>query len=1111
MRRLRLLIPLMAVALSLVTGARPDVAASAATRSVATSSSIAPAPVATRRVVGQVVERYADDFAHHRMARLFELQTASGVVPLAIPSTRIAEMQRRVNHTVEVEGLMRNGALSLDELSDNPPPALAQASIPSLSQAYLKPGVIKLGIVLVNFADNPAQPWTPDEIRQHFFTGADSAQAYYNEIAPGKITLTGDVLGWFTLSTKQSVCPTGAYSEILQDMINAGHSPTGYGRVLVMFPGTNACRINLANGTVFYWGGLAGNPTWYNGLTATNGLVHELGHDFGLFHAGSYRCVNSSGQPVVLSAHCTTSTYGDPFDPMGGSINHYHVWNLRQMNLFPSTIVKQVTTGGTYTLTESEQLVAGTNQLIRIPRQKNPDGSVRNWFDLDMRVPFGYYDANIPKGVYLHIEPLQLDDPNGGASVSQLVDGTPATDTFADAALPIGLTVSDPTFGVSITVKSEAATTASVAVFFFTPIRPTVAVVNGVLQYRTPAGLENDPTFAQAGTTSTVTVFDSSNILKLGTGCTRSQTTGATCAGVSSIDADLGDMDDSATVNGSIPAHITGDDGNDRLQGGSGADTLDGGPGDDTFVSPTPDGADTYIGGSGTDTIDYSGRTTSVNVTIGAGNRDDGAPGEGDDVQGDVENVVGGSGNDTLIGNAANNSLYGNGGSDFLEGGGGADVLDGGTDDPNGPIFNDTISYADHACAVTVTDDDLPDSGCAGEDDQIISPGTTSIIGTPYNDVFIASSWNQIGTTYHGGGGDDLFITSETPRKITGSNVFDGGPGNDWIAFTGRKNPVTVNLVDVGTSYGNGEAGENDGITNIENVIGGDGNDIIYGDNANNTLIGGAGDDVLNGGGGNDTLQGGLGNDALIGGAGNDTIDYSDAAHSGGVDVILPDSGCDINEWSAVDNDRICADIENVIGSSGDDALTGNSANNTLNGGPGDDLLHGGPGNDTLIGGPGNDILKGDGGTDFASYQDHTGPVKVTLNDSVATTGNGSAGESDTITPDVQNVIGGTGGNSVVGDAQNNIIWSLSQSAGDFINGMGGDDFIIGGNGPDLLIGGSGADNIYGGGGNDTIYANDGQVDTVSCGAGSDTAHIDFTPSVIDSIPSNDCETLQPS
>jgi subtilisin-like proprotein convertase family protein len=60
--------------------------------------------------------------------------------------------------------------------------------------------------------------------------------------------------------------------------------------------------------------------------------------------------------------------------------------------------------------------------------------------------------------------------------------------------------------------------------------------------------------------------------------------------------------------------------------------------------------------------------------------------------------------------------------------------------------------------------------------------------------------------------------------------------------------------------------------TIIENAFGGDGNDLIGGNNSANVLMGMRGNDILYGMDGNDTLDGGTGNDVLDGGSG---IDYA--------------------------------------------------------------------------------------------------------------------------------------------------------------------------------------------------------------------------------------------
>ena len=103
---------------------------------------------------------------------------------------------------------------------------------------------------------------------------------------------------------------------------------------------------------------------------------------------------------------------------------------------------------------------------------------------------------------------------------------------------------------------------------------------------------------------------------------------------------------------------------------------LVGGDGNDRFLSAAPDGADIVRGGDGLDQARYAQRTVGVTVTIGA-SADDGEPGEGDDIGDDIEDVLGGGGDDVLTGDADANVLEGGAGNDKLTGNGGPDELRG--------------------------------------------------------------------------------------------------------------------------------------------------------------------------------------------------------------------------------------------------------------------------------------------------------------------------------------------------------------------------------------------------------------------------------------------------
>lgn len=146
------------------------------------------------------------------------------------------------------------------------------------------------------------------------------------------------------------------------------------------------------------------------------------------------------------------------------------------------------------------------------------------------------------------------------------------------------------------------------------------------------------------------------------------------------IVVDLGAGQDNAYGGGSsLPVatkfEIFGGPGTDYIDGSGGADLLDGGADNDSLVGYG--GADKFVGGSGFDTVYYYDRSDGITADLD-GVADDGAPGEGDQIMADVEDLFGGSGPDKLTGNDSGNVLNGSGGGDTLEGGGGFDTYLGG-------------------------------------------------------------------------------------------------------------------------------------------------------------------------------------------------------------------------------------------------------------------------------------------------------------------------------------------------------------------------------------------------------------------------------------------------
>ena len=370
----------------------------------------------------------------------------------------------------------------------------------------------------------------------------------------------------------------------------------------------------------------------------------------------------------------------------------------------------------------------------------------------------------------------------------------------------------------------------------------------------------------------------------------------------------------------------------------------------DTIYTWTPGSGDTVVNGlvainpganrifatiwdgGGTDTYDLSAYTTSLQIDLrpgeaslfstvqqahlGSGNFARGNIYNALQYQGDtrslIENVIGGSGDDTITGNDADNVIDGGAGTDYVVyAGNSADytVTDNGSRYTiRGAEGTDTLINIEF---LTFADGDFDPASLAG---PLFTEGNDNVSGSAADDNYDAL------------GGND------TVSGLGGNDIIRGGAGNDFI---------------------HGNEGR-------DYLFGGAGVDRLFGDAGNDVLEGGDGDDIHSGGLGTDRFVGGAGADTYLGGAGVDTIDYRFASSGVVFDLTFNGVGGTVGDAAG---DRYFS-IERVLGSDFADHITGATATDILRGGGGDDYIYGGDG--------GYDSLFGDGGDDSFGYNTST-------------------------------------------------------------------------------------------------------------------------------------------
>jgi len=141
--------------------------------------------------------------------------------------------------------------------------------------------------------------------------------------------------------------------------------------------------------------------------------------------------------------------------------------------------------------------------------------------------------------------------------------------------------------------------------------------------------------------------------------------------------------------------------------------------------------------------------------------------------------------------------------------------------------------------------------------------GAAGMTGPSIVDLGDSTAWRALDNTIQRDISGLAFPPANVAALMAG-NVYIELFTTDFPGGAIRGNLVVVAAPNSATGVG--------AISNIANVIGGEGNDVLVGDENVNALSGGGGDDLLLGRGGVDFINGNVGNDILIGGTGGDQL-----------------------------------------------------------------------------------------------------------------------------------------------------------------------------------------------------------------------------------------------
>ena len=422
------------------------------------ASDLVPAPRAKLLLSasGTLAVLHADDFEHGVSRFEYRIHGPGEVVTRLQVDTLPAML--RGGMTVEVEGYDAGAGVVPARIVVLTAPERATATRATVEKSTAVHSVL---VVLANFSNTAAPGYTAAQAQQVMTTNANSVANFYAEASFGahgfNVTVTPS---WVTLSGYAQPSCIDTTLSTFTSAANAaskaaGYDPALYEFIVYLFPPTSGCG----------WAGLGyiGYPklAYINGPSSfiTQVVAHEMGHNFGLLHAASLRCTG------MIGGTCSVSEYGDPFSTMGNQrAGHF---NAAQKSLLGWIASGTTPThpGGTVTYVLSPiESGGGTLYAVKVP---TPNANRTYWIEFRQPIGFDAWTGWTSNGAQLRVaSPFETycSGCDGWSDDTELVDATPGTSSFNDAALLAGSTFSDPSYPVTISVLSATSTALTVQV-----------------------------------------------------------------------------------------------------------------------------------------------------------------------------------------------------------------------------------------------------------------------------------------------------------------------------------------------------------------------------------------------------------------------------------------------------------------------------------------------------------------------------------------------------------------------------------------------------------------------------------------------------------------------
>lgn len=334
-------------------------------------------------------------------------------------------------------------------------------------------GVLRILVIAAAFANINASVSINDLKTQYF----QKVAAYYQEVSYGKVTITGDVFGWYKLPYAEShyggdcngsiddASCTGSDSswQVAQDAVVAARKDNinymNYDYYVFVHSGSGQETSGVANDvwSVTFLGGVYVQtssktlekfnvvPELESGGAVPTGVYcHEFGHQLGLPDL-----YNTQTGKTILGPWSLMDKGLWNGNPPGSSSSHMEAWSKIQLGFISGSMLATANPGVTSTFTiDPTEVKSGNVHAVEVPLGSSTNPS--QYYLIEVRAFIGSDVALPATGVLIMY--VDYNVPVGGIRV---MDGHPSVPLLNGATWNVGQTFTDSKDNFAVTVGSK--------------------------------------------------------------------------------------------------------------------------------------------------------------------------------------------------------------------------------------------------------------------------------------------------------------------------------------------------------------------------------------------------------------------------------------------------------------------------------------------------------------------------------------------------------------------------------------------------------------------------------------------------------------------------------